>query len=64
MHAEPLRGRAAFAELVRRSFARMQPLSFDFREIAVQGDTVLAEWGIETQLRDDAGGSPGTAVAS
>ncbi|MBM4265966.1 MAG: nuclear transport factor 2 family protein [Deltaproteobacteria bacterium] len=52
VHAEPLRGRAAFAELVRGSFARMQPLSFDFREIAVQGDAVLAEWRIETELRD------------
>ena len=48
-HAEPLRGREAFADLVRRSHERVRPISFDFDHIAVAGDFVLAEWrvGIE-----------------
>ena len=49
MHAEPLEGRDAFADLVRRSHEHVRPLSFDFDPIAVAGDFVLAEWrvGIE-----------------
>src|SRR5437763_1533406 len=35
-HAEPI-GRAAFAELVRRSFATARPLRFDVTHIAVTG---------------------------
>src|SRR6266404_5404837 len=42
VHAEPLRGRAAFADLVRQAFAFARPLSFDFTHIAVAGDVVLA----------------------
>ncbi len=53
-HAEPLRGRAAFAELVRRSLALARPASFDFTHIAVQGPIVLAEWRIAVEQRDGA----------
>src|ERR687887_625635 len=37
-HAEPLRGRPAFADLVRQSLAFARPLAFDFMHIAVAGD--------------------------
>src|SRR5262245_49799177 len=46
VHPEPLRGRAAFADLVRMSMGFSKPVSFDFQHIAVQGDVVLAEWVI------------------
>jgi uncharacterized protein (TIGR02246 family) len=52
VHAEPLVGREAFAELVRASFERMRPVSFVFRDLAVRGDVVLAEWRIETEHRE------------
>jgi limonene-1,2-epoxide hydrolase len=52
MHAEPLRGRAAFAELVRRSLTLARPASFDFTHIAVHGTIVLAEWRIAIEQRD------------
>lgn len=52
VHAEPLRGRAAFAELVRQSFAFSRPLRFDFEHIAVHGAVVLAEWTIAVERRD------------
>jgi ketosteroid isomerase-like protein len=51
-HAEPLRSRAAFAELVRRSLASARPLRFDFTHIAVAGPMVLAEWRIGIERRD------------
>jgi uncharacterized protein (TIGR02246 family) len=53
VHAEPLRGRTAFAELVRRSFEFSRPLRFDFTHVAVAGDTVLAEWVIAVERRAD-----------
>lgn len=52
VHAEPLQGRPAFAELVRLSSAMSRPLRFDFTHIAVQGDVVLAEWRIAIERRD------------
>ena len=52
LHAEPLRGRAAFADLVRRAFAFSRPLAFDFTHIAVVGDVVLAEWRLAVERRD------------
>ena len=52
VHAEPLRGRAAFADLVRTSFAFSRPLRFEFHRIAVDGDHVLAEWTIAIERRD------------
>src|SRR5438128_1109376 len=51
LHAEPPRGRAAFADLVRRSFVFSRPLAFDFTHIAVAGDMVLAEWRIAVERR-------------
>ena len=50
-HAEPLRGRPAFADLVRQSLAFARPLAFDFMNIAVVGDVVLAEWRIAVERR-------------
>src|SRR6266852_5601858 len=44
VHAEPLRGRAAFADLVRQSLAVARPVAFDFTHVAVVRDVVLAEW--------------------
>ena len=46
VHAEPLRGRDAFAALVRGSNERVRPAFFEFDHIAVEGDWVLAEWRI------------------
>jgi uncharacterized protein (TIGR02246 family) len=51
-HAEPLRGRTAFRELVRRAYASARPVSFDFTHVAVAGDVVLAEWRIAVEARD------------
>ncbi len=51
-HEAPLRGRAAFAELVRRSFAFSRPVAFEFTRIAVHGTAVLAEWRIAVERRD------------
>ena len=53
VHAEPLCGRAAFAELVRQSSQLSRPLRFDFGHIAVHGQMVLAEWTIAIERRDD-----------
>ena len=52
VHAEPLRGRAAFADLVRQSCVLSSPLRFDFEHIAVHGSMVLAEWRIAIRQRD------------
>jgi len=52
LHAEPLRGRAAFADLVRQSMQFSRPVRFDFHCIAVHGDIVLAEWTIAIERRD------------
>jgi ketosteroid isomerase-like protein len=52
-HAEPIRGRAAFADLVRRSAAAVRPVSFDFAHLAADGDEVLAEWRIAVARRAD-----------
>ena len=53
VHAEPLRGREAFATLVRASAGRTRPVRFDFHRLAVEGDVVLAEWTITVARRDD-----------
>jgi len=50
-HVEPLRGREAFATLVRASAAALEPVSFDFSQLAVHGDVVLAEWHIAARHR-------------
>ena len=51
-HPEPLRGRAAFAELVRRSNAMTRPLRFDVVHLGIAGEhVVLAEWVITVEHR-------------
>jgi uncharacterized protein (TIGR02246 family) len=52
-HSEALSGREAFAALVRRSFELARPLRFEFTHLAVDGDTVLAEWVIAVERRAD-----------
>jgi ketosteroid isomerase-like protein len=52
----PLRGRDAFAELVRKSAAAIEPCAFEFANLAVDGDVVLAEWRIAARHR--ASGTP------
>jgi uncharacterized protein (TIGR02246 family) len=52
VHAEPLRGRDAFAALVRRSLAMARPLRFEVLQLAVHGDVVLAEWRIAIEARE------------
>ena len=53
VHDPPLQGRAAFAELVRRSSAAMRPCSFEVHALAVHGELVLAEWTIVVEARAD-----------
>jgi len=52
IHPDPLRGKPAFAELVRRSSATSKPLRFDVAHLAVDGDMVLAEWSIAITHRE------------
>jgi predicted GNAT family N-acyltransferase/ketosteroid isomerase-like protein len=52
VHAEPLRGKSAFAELIRQSLQFSRPLRFEFAHIAVAGGIVLAEWTIAIERRD------------
>jgi len=52
VHAQALRGRDAFAALVRQSLEFSRPLRFDFETIAVEGASVLAEWTIAIERRD------------
>jgi limonene-1,2-epoxide hydrolase len=53
VHREPLRGREAFAALVRQSAGFGKPVRFDFHRIAVDGAVVLAEWTIAVEQRAD-----------
>ena len=48
---ELTRGRLALENAVRRSYLRLRPVSWEFHSIAVDGDTVLAEWTVETEER-------------
>jgi ketosteroid isomerase-like protein len=51
-HPAPLRGRQAFAELVRRSNETTRPVRFDIHHLALAGeDVVLAEWVITVEHR-------------
>lgn len=56
-HDPPLVGRAAYAELVRRSAAAVRPVAFDVHHLAVDGDVVLAEWTI--RIADRRSGAQG-----
>lgn len=51
MHSPPLRGRDAYATLVRGSAAVVRPLRFDVHHLAVHGEAVLAEWTITVEHR-------------
>lgn len=51
LHAEPLRGKAAYAALVRASAQHARPRRFDVFHLAVAGDVVLAEWRIDVVHR-------------
>jgi limonene-1,2-epoxide hydrolase len=50
---EPVRGRDAYGELVRRSARTVRPVSFEFHEIAVHDSKVLSEWTITLERRAD-----------
>jgi ketosteroid isomerase-like protein len=52
VHPEPLLGKPAFADLVRRSNAMSKPRRFDVTHLAVHGDMVLAEWSIAMTHRE------------
>jgi limonene-1,2-epoxide hydrolase len=51
VHEEPLEGKAAYEELVRRSADFVKPLAFDVVSLAVNGELVLAEWRITIEWR-------------
>jgi len=53
VHEEPLRGKAAYAELIRNSLSIVRPVEFTIHHIAVDGDLVLAEWQGEIEWRTD-----------
>src|SRR5713101_1072032 len=56
VHESPLRGRAAFGELVRRSLAFSRPVAFEFTHIAVErrdGGRSIEWWGMSVaEIRD------------
>ena len=53
---DPVRGIEAYGRLVARAFAWARPRTFEFHHLAVAEDlTVLAEWSISTERREDAG---------
>ena len=43
---EQSRGRAALAEAVRRNYELFHPIIWEFHEIAVHGQNILAEWTV------------------
>ncbi len=49
----PVRGRRAYAELVRPSLERLRPMGFDFHAMAVDSGIVMAEWTITLAVRSD-----------
>jgi len=51
VHDEPLVGKPAYEELVRRSANFVKPLAFDVVSLAVNGELVLAEWKITIEWR-------------
>jgi ketosteroid isomerase-like protein len=51
VHQEPVRGRDAYAALIRSSATAVRPLRFDVTHLAVRDDVVLAEWEIEAEHR-------------
>ena len=43
---EQSRGRTALADAVRRNYELFDPISWEFHEIAVNGQNILAEWTV------------------
>lgn len=52
VHRE-LRGRDAYAALLRQSTATATPRRYEIRHLAVDGDVVLAEWTMAIERRAD-----------
>lgn len=50
---EPVRGRAAYTEMVQQSFSWAKPRAFEFHHLAVEGDVVFADWTISVARRTD-----------
>jgi uncharacterized protein (TIGR02246 family) len=48
---EQTRGRTALAEAVEHNYEQFNPISWDFHEIAVHGQNVLAEWTVTQEER-------------
>jgi ketosteroid isomerase-like protein len=53
MPGRSVRGRAAYEELVRQSFAWARPRAFEIHHLAVDGDVALADWTISVNRRSD-----------
>jgi ketosteroid isomerase-like protein len=53
MPHQSVRGRAAYEELVRQSFAWARPRAFEIHHLAVDGDVALADWTISVDRRRD-----------
>lgn len=49
--SEAIRGKAAYADLIRQSMERMRPIAWEFHALAIDGERVLAEWTIEGEFR-------------
>lgn len=48
-----IRGRAAYEEVVRQSFAWARPRAFEIHHLAVDADVALADWTISVTRRND-----------
>src|SRR6266542_1747590 len=48
---DPIDGIDDYSALVRRSLEAVRPVSFDFHALAVEDDSVLAEWTIALEVR-------------
>ena len=53
MPGRSVRGRAAYEELVRQSFAWARPRAFEIHHLAVDEDVALADWTISVNRRGD-----------
>jgi ketosteroid isomerase-like protein len=53
MPSRTVRGRDAYEQLLRRSFAWARPRSFEIHHLAVDDDVALADWTISVTRRDD-----------
>jgi limonene-1,2-epoxide hydrolase len=53
MPGRSVRGRAAYEELVRQSFAWARPRTFEIHHLAVDEDVVLTDWTISVSRRDN-----------